>query len=48
MLRKRGISLRKRRKWQIPQDVGIQNSEVICEEQVMAHIQNQTKHDIET
>jgi hypothetical protein len=27
-------------------DVGIQNFEVIYEEQVMAHIQNHTKHDI--
>jgi hypothetical protein len=30
------------------QDVGIQNFEVIYEEQVMAHIQNHTKHDFET
>jgi hypothetical protein len=30
------------------QDVGIQNFEVIYDEQVMAHIQNLTKHDIET
>jgi hypothetical protein len=29
-------------------DVGIQNFEVIYEDKVMAHIQNQTKHDIET
>jgi hypothetical protein len=30
------------------QDVGIQNYEVIYEEQLMAHIQNQKKHDFET
>jgi hypothetical protein len=30
------------------QDVGIQNYEVIYEEQVMAHFQNNTKHDFET
>jgi hypothetical protein len=30
------------------QDVGIQNFEVIYEEEVFAHIQNHTKHDFET
>jgi hypothetical protein len=30
------------------QDVGIQNFEVIYEEQVIAHIRNHTKHDFET
>jgi hypothetical protein len=30
------------------QDVGIQNFEVIYEEQVMAHFQNHTKLDFET
>jgi hypothetical protein len=30
------------------QDVGIQNFEVIYEEQVMDHIQKNTKHDLET
>jgi hypothetical protein len=32
----------------ITQDVGIQNFEVIYEEQIMAPIQNHTKHDFET
>jgi hypothetical protein len=48
MLRKRVFSQRKRRKWPISQDVGIQNFEVIYEEQVMAHIQNHRKQDFET
>jgi hypothetical protein len=30
------------------QDVGIENCEVIYEEQVMAHIQKHKKHDFET
>jgi hypothetical protein len=30
------------------QDVGIQNFEVIYEEQVMNHLQNHRKHDFET
>jgi hypothetical protein len=30
----------------ITQDVGIKNFEVIYEEQMMAHIQNHTHHDI--
>jgi hypothetical protein len=47
MLRKRVFSQRNCRKWPISQDVGIQNYEVIYEEQVMAHIQNQTKHEFE-
>jgi hypothetical protein len=32
----------------ITQDIGIQNFEVIYEEQMMAHIQSHTKHDFET
>jgi hypothetical protein len=48
MLRKRVFSQRKRRKWPIFHDVGIQNFEVIYEEQVTANIQNHTKHDFET
>jgi hypothetical protein len=38
-------------KWMIikgVQHVGIQNIEVIYEEQVMAHMQNHTKHDFES
>jgi hypothetical protein len=35
-------------KMTITQDVGIKNFEVIYEEQMMAHIQNHTKHDFET
>jgi hypothetical protein len=37
----------KTQKMTITQDVGIQNFEVIYEGQVMAHIQNHTKHDFE-
>jgi hypothetical protein len=48
MLRKRVFSQRNRRKWPLFQDVGIQNFKVIYEQQVMAHIQNETKHDYET
>jgi hypothetical protein len=48
MLRKRVFRQRKRRKWPIFHDVRIQNFEVIYWEQVMAHIQNYTKYDIET
>jgi hypothetical protein len=38
----------KTQKMIITPDVGIQSFEVIYEEQLMAHMQNQTNHDIET
>jgi hypothetical protein len=38
----------KTQKMTINQDVGIPNFEVLYEEQMMAPIQNHTKHDIET
>jgi hypothetical protein len=47
MLKKRVFSQRKRRKWPISQDVWIPNFESIYEEQVMARVQNHTKHDFE-
>jgi hypothetical protein len=38
----------KTQKMTISQDVGIQNFQVIYEEQMMAHIQNHKNHDFET
>jgi hypothetical protein len=48
MLRKRVFNQRKRRKW--PLFSGVWNSKFwgYLKEQVMAHIQNHTKQDIET
>jgi hypothetical protein len=48
MLRKRVFSQRNAKNVQCFHDDGVQNFEVIYEEGVRAHIQNQTKHDIET
>jgi hypothetical protein len=47
MLRKHVFSQPKRINWPFSHVVGIQNFEVIYEEQVMAHNQNHTKHDFE-
>jgi hypothetical protein len=46
-LRKCVFRKRKCRKFPIFYDVGIQYFEVIYEEQVMAHIQNNTKHNFQ-
>jgi hypothetical protein len=42
------FQLAKCRKWPIFNDVGFQNFDIIYEEQLVAHIQNHTKHDFDT
>jgi hypothetical protein len=44
----RFLSAKMQKKTNFFHDDGIQKFEVIYEEQVMAHIQNHTKHDFET